>query len=326
MFIIPIVSCFASALAILAMLNMKRALPLDHPNHRSLHERPTPRTGGLAIMMGAAFGWALSWPPYELMPMLALALVLSALTFIDDVRGLPIGLRFGLHFTAAAVFLGTQPILPGHWVGEAIALIAVIWMTNLFNFMDGSDGLAGGMAAIGFGFFYWAAYRDGMIAFALTAASLTGASLGFLLFNFSPARIFMGDTGSIPLGFLAATLGITGWQDRLWPITFPVLIFSPFIADASLSLAKRLLRGEKVWQAHREHYYQRLIRMGLGHKKTALFGYGLMFACGFTALLIQHSSALSQVAMVSAWAIAYGKLFHFIDKEWGERLRKGDPP
>src|SRR6476659_1011719 len=111
---------------------------------------------------------------------------------------------------------------------------------------------------------------------------VAAAAAAFLLFNFHPARIFMGDAGAIPLGFLAATLGVTGWINGLWPLWLPVLVFSPFIADASVTLAKRALRGEKIWQAHREHYYQRVVRAGFGHRNMALLGYILMFAAGIS--------------------------------------------
>jgi UDP-GlcNAc:undecaprenyl-phosphate GlcNAc-1-phosphate transferase len=211
MIIPPIVACFATALAIAAMLGMKRSLPLDHPNHRSLHDTPTPRTGGLAIMLGAGCGWTLAWPPSEQIPMLVLAFSLSAFTFFDDLRGLSRSLRFVTQIAAAAALVWLSPAFPGGALSTLVAVMALVWTANLFNFMDGSDGLAGGMAAFGFGFYFMAALQGGMTAFAVTAACLAGASAGFLGFNFAPARIFMGDAGSVPLGFLAAAMGLAGW-------------------------------------------------------------------------------------------------------------------
>ena len=322
MLIFPIVACFVTALAIAAMLGMKHSLPLDHPNHRSLHETPTPRTGGLAIMLGFGCGWALAWPPSAQIPMVALAFFLSAFSFFDDLRGLSRLVRFLAQIAAAAALVWLAPPDPGSPISAIVAVIALVWMANLFNFMDGSDGLAGGMAAFGFGLYSMAALQGGMTAFAVTAACLAGASVGFLGFNFAPARIFMGDAGSVPLGFLAAAMGLAGWQAGLWPIAFPILVFSPFIIDASVTLTKRLLRGDDFLQPHREHYYQRLIRMGFGHRNTALLEYGLMLACGLSALGIRQSTAIVQIGAVTGWAVAYAGLMHIIDKAWKKHARE----
>jgi UDP-N-acetylmuramyl pentapeptide phosphotransferase/UDP-N-acetylglucosamine-1-phosphate transferase len=97
-------------------------------------------------------------------------------------------------------------------------------------------------------------------------AGVAAAAAGFLCFNFHPARIFMGDVGSVPLGFTAGALGLVGWRSGAWPLWFPLLVFAPFILDATVTLLRRALRGEKVWQAHRSHYYQRMVQMGLGHR------------------------------------------------------------
>ncbi len=176
----------------------------------------------------------------------------------------------------AALFLALA--YQGPWFLLVPALLAIIWMINLYNFMDGSDGLAGGMSIAGFGTYAVAAYGGGLMELSVLAAALAGAAAGFLIWNFHKARIFMGDSGSVPLGFLAAALGLLGWQEGVWPMWFPVLVFSPFIADASVTLVKRYLRGERLSQAHRSHYYQRVLRMGLGHRGTALAAYVLMLA------------------------------------------------
>ncbi len=302
-------------LTIAVMLSMKGWLPLDNPNQRSLHQTPIPRTGGVGIMLGATCGWGILWPT-TVMPMLGLTLALSVLFLLDDLRGLPVALRFGVQIAAAALLIWLRPALPGNVLTAVLAVLALTWMTNLYNFMDGSDGLAGGMAMFGFGFYALAAWQAGAQEFALVTGGIALAAAGFLLFNFHPARIFMGDAGSIPLGFLAAGLGLTGWQEGLWPITFPILVFSPFIIDASVTLLKRLLRGEKVWQAHREHYYQRLILMGVGHRGTALAEYGLMLACGLSACLLLEASIPAQIGIISGWSILYGLTAYFVDKAW----------
>jgi UDP-N-acetylmuramyl pentapeptide phosphotransferase/UDP-N-acetylglucosamine-1-phosphate transferase len=195
-------------------------------------------------------------------------------------------------------------------------------MINIYNFMDGSDGLAGGMALFGFGFYGLAAWLAGNIAFASVNLTVAAAALAFLFFNVHPARIFMGDSGSVPLGFLAAGLGITGSLRGYWPVWFSPLVFSPFIVDATVTLARRLLRGEKVWLAHREHYYQRLVRMGCGHRATALLEYGLMLCVGASAVWGIFQREIHQVALLLLWASIYAVLMAVVDSHWTRFLRR----
>ena len=163
--------------------------------------------------------------------------------------------------------------------------------------MDGSDGLAGGMALIGFGAYAVAAQLAGDQPLAVLSLALCAASAAFLLYNFHPARIFMGDVGSVPLGFLAGALGLAGWANDVWPLWFPLLVFAPFMCDATLTLLKRLLRRERVWQAHREHYYQRLVRMGFGHRGTAWIEYAAMLGCALAALAARAAEPWVQAAI-----------------------------
>jgi len=164
-------------------------------------------------------------------------------------------------------------------------VLGIAWLTNLYNFMDGSDGLAGGMTVIGFAAYAVAAAWAEEPELATTCLCIAAAAAAFLVFNFPPARIFLGDVGSIPIGFLAGALGVVGWNDEAWPLWFPLVVFAPFVADATTTLARRLVRRERVWQAHRDHYYQRMVRSGLGHRGTALIAYGLMVVCAAGALL-----------------------------------------
>jgi UDP-N-acetylmuramyl pentapeptide phosphotransferase/UDP-N-acetylglucosamine-1-phosphate transferase len=250
------------------------------------------------------------------LPLLVLALGLGALSLLDDFRDLSAGLRLAAQIVAAALFIVSRPDLPSGFIVSGLAVIVITWGANLYNFMDGSNGLAGGMTLFGFTYYAIAAAQGEAFGYAAASASVAAASLGFLFFNFDPARIFMGDSGSVPLGFLAAGLGIVGWQDGLWPLPFPLLVFSPFVVDASVTLLKRLLRGEKIWQAHREHYYQRLIRLGLGHRGTALAEYALMIACGGSALLLPGLSMRLQLFILAFWLVFYGLIMRHIDQAW----------
>ena len=302
----------AAALAWLLATRFAR-FALDQPNERSLHERPVPRTGGLAVLAGvaaatAAFGIGL-WLP------LGLALALAVISMIDDLRGMPTLARLIAHL-AAAGFLAWFVLSPMHPLELLLIVLAIAWITNLYNFMDGSDGLAGGMTVIGFAAYALAAWLAGRAPLAATSLALAAAALGFLVFNFHPARIFLGDVGSIPLGFLAGALGVVGWRDDVWPLWFPVLVFGPFIADATVTLAKRALRRERVWQAHRDHYYQRLVRMGFGHRGTALIGYAAMLLCAGAALYGREQAPAMQAAVFAATSLVLAASAAAVDFRW----------
>jgi UDP-N-acetylmuramyl pentapeptide phosphotransferase/UDP-N-acetylglucosamine-1-phosphate transferase len=144
--------------------------------------------------------------------------------------------------------------------------------------------------------------------------TIAAAALGFLLFNFPPAKIFMGDAGSIPLGFLVVAMGVWGVQKGDWSVWFPLLVFSPFIVDASVTLLKRSLRGAKITEAHREHYYQRAIQIGLGHRNIALIEYLLMIGTGLSALwTIRYDFSWE---MLMGWAGIYVLLAIVLDARW----------
>jgi UDP-N-acetylmuramyl pentapeptide phosphotransferase/UDP-N-acetylglucosamine-1-phosphate transferase len=138
----------------------------------------------------------------------------------------------------------------------------------------------------------------------------------FLLFNFPPARLFMGDAGSIPIGFLAAALSLSGWRDGDWPFWFPAAVFAPFIVDATLTFAKRLISGKRTWDAHAERYCQRLVRMGWGDRKTALAEYGLMFGCGAIALWALRQPPYLQVCALAGLVALHAVLALWVDIAW----------
>jgi UDP-N-acetylmuramyl pentapeptide phosphotransferase/UDP-N-acetylglucosamine-1-phosphate transferase len=178
-------------------------------------------------------------------------------------------------------------------------------MANLFNFMDGADGLAGGMAAFGFSAMAIQANLSSspMSHIGEFATVLAGASTGFLFFNFPPAKIFMGDSGSIPVGFAAAVLAIYGYAEDIWPLWFPALVFSPFIVDASVTLVIRLFNFKNLLQPHREHLYQRLILSGWSHRKTAFGYYFLMLASSLSALVAIKMKLAEQTLIF--WGVTY---------------------
>jgi len=310
------------ALLAWGLIAMLRASPLatrfaDQPNERSLHEVATPRIGGIGVMV-AGLVFAFAWASPGIAVALGAALFLAIISLVDDLRALPISVRLPAHLAAAAVAIlaiaSPDAGHPGLTVVECgLALLAIAWMTNLFNFMDGSDGLAGGMAVIGFAALAVAGFEARNFSLAVTCTCLASAAAGFLPHNFPPARVFLGDAGSIPLGFLAATLGLVGFVRGAWPAWFPLAVFAPFIADATLTLARRVARGEPFWRAHRSHAYQRLVLAGWTRRGLALAAYALMLASVFAAFAALRSDEASRSGIIMALLAVYVLLFAAIE-------------
>ena len=274
-----VISCLGTR-ALIGLL--RRGAVLDLPNERSLHVAPTPRGGGIAVIGVSVIAWLALCavgilPPGEIVVALGAA-GLGLVSWLDDLRGLPPGLRLLAQFVAVAAGIWALPhgALFQGWLPLSLDTVAGalvwVWFVNLFNFMDGIDGIAGSeAAAIGIGIVLVA---RGELNLAAPAAAIAAAALGFLVWNWAPARIFLGDVGSVPLGYLLGFLlyelalrsraGMIGaWQAAL-------ILPAYFLADASLTLLRRLLRGERVWQAHREHFYQRAVQRGLSHDAVVL--------------------------------------------------------
>jgi UDP-GlcNAc:undecaprenyl-phosphate/decaprenyl-phosphate GlcNAc-1-phosphate transferase len=312
-FVSPVASALVTLLLIAWMLRARDRLPLDVPNDRSLHRLPLPRSGGMAIMAGVLAGFAILQTPLTVVLPAATLVVVS---HVDDVRGLPIPVRLGMQVAATAGFaFGAFPGM----LAPLLIVLGILWMTNLYNFMDGSDGLAGGMTVIGFAFLAVGAWMSGDQASLIECAIVAAASAAFLLFNFPPALLFMGDAGSVPLGFIAAAFSLLGWRDGNWPLWFPVAVFAPFIADATTTLLKRAAARERIWEAHNKHYYQRLVRMGWSHGRTALAEYALMLACGLTALWALRQPLYLQLAALLALAALHAGLALWLERAWRGR-------
>jgi UDP-N-acetylmuramyl pentapeptide phosphotransferase/UDP-N-acetylglucosamine-1-phosphate transferase len=287
--------------ALFAAVSRRSGILLDQPNQRSLHHEPTPRIGGIGMWFAIAV--TATWSASNVPGAIAVpVLLVASVSLLDDWRAQPIALRLAVQFLSALVALSA--LYPGSWL-IALLAVAVVWSANLFNFMDGADGLAAGMALVGFATLGWLAceaHHDiGPIA--LIIASAAG---GVLLLNFPPARVFLGDAGSIPLGFVAALISLWGARDDLWPIWLPVLVFLPFVLDATFTLGHRVWRGERFWLAHREHLYQRLVLSGWTHKRLFVVAMPIILSCSVLALLILRmpqswkASALAGVCLCLA--------------------------
>lgn len=344
MVIVPALLAFVSAWLITRSLcSPKSFLSIfAHPNDRTLHSTPTPQTGGLAVIASVMIALlatvsvlALVQPSQPLLPkgiasgslwIVVSMLLVFTVSFIDDCVGLPASLRLGVQAASAFIIIGgvgltlsSIPIPGGPTIELGLAAIPVsalllIWMANLYNFMDGMDGFAGGMTFVGFGFlayFGWEAHFPVMLIIATFVAM---GALGFLTHNFPPARIFMGDAGSITVGFLAGTLMILGVRDGIFDLWVPIMIFSPFIVDATVTLVRRALRRKKIWEAHREHYYQRLVLSGWSHRRTVLAEYGVMILCGGLAVLYHHSTDSARLIILGTWVGMFLVLTVFVHR------------
>jgi UDP-N-acetylmuramyl pentapeptide phosphotransferase/UDP-N-acetylglucosamine-1-phosphate transferase len=255
---------------------------LDRPNERSSHLHPTPRGGGIVVVtvLVTAF-WAIQIgtgaPLWRVAVLTGAIAVLAAVSWLDDRRGAGMGLRLAAQLFAvvAGLFaIGIEPLaarlgVPAWLLGIPLAL-AWMWFVNLYNFMDGIDGITGvETACIGVGLVALAVVTLGSVAGqALAGLALAGAAIGFLVWNWHPARIFLGDVGSVPLGYIVGGLLIQAMVAGNWAAALILPLY--YLADATIILFARALSGQKPWEAHKSHFYQRAHQGGLSHGQVSL--------------------------------------------------------
>jgi len=271
---------------------------VDTPNERTMHEGRVPRGGGVVIIVMLALvllGLATS----SARPMLFFALFLTVLFWAglgwwDDKHDLSpkvrLLLQMGFAVLGVSAFGWVDNIqltadlrLPLAWFGALLSFVGVLWLANLYNFMDGMDGFSAAqaiVASVTFGFWFWSM---GDIEIALICLVLVGASYGFLLWNWKPAKIFMGDVGSIALGAFFASLIIIASSRFDIPVISMVMLFGLFVTDASLTMIRRIIKREKFWMPHRQHYYQRLGLAGMRHDKIVILSIVVMLFCSLIA-------------------------------------------
>ncbi|MEO6393543.1 MAG: glycosyltransferase family 4 protein [Pyrinomonadaceae bacterium] len=318
-FAIGVFTALAAYCGVLAILSWAtRREVFDIPNDRSSHETPTPRGGGLVMVVLTLAGVLVFGIMYGEVRTLWWYLIGGALiaivSWFDDLQDLPSTVRFAVHGIGALLaiegfgywqsvnlpFLSTIGL---GWAGLAVTFVWVVGLTNAFNFMDGVDGIAGLQAVVaGLAWMVFGWWTDQSLIVVI-GLMVSCSSLGFLLHNWSPARIFMGDVSSAFLGFTFAALPLMaarngGVQDR-WMLA-SILVMWPFVFDTTLTLIRRLLRGENVLKAHRSHLYQRLVIVGMSHAgASSLYGvFALLSALIGAAWLfnIRGSEILAAVA------------------------------
>ena len=300
---------------------------IDIPNARSSHTVPTPRGGGVAIVLSfllvlpllTATGlltWANMWA------MLGAGSVIAVLGFLDDHGHIAARWRLLGPFAASAwalYWLGGLPAISLigidfdlAWLGHGLAVFYLVWLLNLYNFMDGIDGFAGMTAVIGFFALAILGLLHGQISFLFLCSLLIAANAGFLYFNFPPAKIFMGDSGSTVMGFAMVAVSITGWKQGIYPFWIPLVIFSPFWVDATATLLARLYRHEKIWLPHRQHFYQRCVLAGYSHRQVTMTYGSIMLLCAASSVVWQFAGkGYNESALPVSWMVFYGLILFF---------------
>ncbi|TRZ50145.1 glycosyltransferase family 4 protein [bacterium] len=296
---------------------------LDIPNARSSHTQPTPRGGGLGIVIGVLIGaWSLYLAQILGMPfreIVALSLgggLMALVGWLDDIYRLPYQIRLVVQAISSAIILIeigyfhaiTVPFVGDihlYSIGIPFALLWIMGLTNAYNFMDGIDGIAGGQALIaGLG---WAiiGYMSGEVFVGLIGLLLAATNLGFLFHNWPSARIFMGDVGSAFIGFILAVLPImAGQKDPRFMIAGFLMVW-PFIFDTSFTLVRRMIKKENIFEAHRSHIYQRLVIAGYSHRFVTLIYMGLALTGAILAFLWVKDSYGSDILVILIPALLF---------------------
>ncbi len=314
----------AAVLTPLLIVILRKLNMMDDAIKGKLHERPVPRGGGMAIFI--AFAAAVLLPNYRDNPMKGVmfgAFVCMVVGMVDDIRGVPAVVKLLTLFVVTMVMshFGVRVTLTGYGPADlAITLVWIVGVTSAFNGIDNMDGLASGIAAIVSLMFLIIAvmnfFRVGtehpLTWFGLLAAGLLGANLGFLIFNFRPAHIFMGDAGSFFLGFTLAALGVMGrWnEDRVIAAAIPLLILGVPIADFAYTIITRIVRGETrslrsiIEHCALDHLSHRLIWIGFTQRKAVLFIYLICAALGITGILLRTASTFTDTALAFVQGMA----------------------
>lgn len=275
--------------AFLTWVLMKRVRIIDTPNERSSHTNPTPRSGGIAIVLTFFVGlgglWMFSGNPVlqqgYFWAFCLSAFLIAVVSIVDDLSGMGFRAKLILQIACAAAVMSmgvmidviSLPVVGAWslgWLAYPVTLVWIVGLTNAFNFMDGIDGIAGGTSVIAAGAFALITFLEGSTFIYLISIIIVWASLGFLLWNWQPAKIFMGDSGSQFLGFVLAVMAVMAGRFDDSHVSFYVmpLLFFHFIWDTAFTMIRRRRAGENITQAHRGHLYQLMNRLGMSHARV----------------------------------------------------------
>ncbi len=323
-----ILAFFVAALATGASIPwLRRAGAIADENHRTLHIGQIPKGGGLPVLASVIVALYLTGAPFDGL-VLALALALALVSFVNDLRSLPTLLRLAAQIAAATVVAismpGTSQLLAGLvplWLDRLIIILGLVWMMNLYNFMDGINGIAGAETiAICTGFLAVTAVAGVVSPMSSLATAILGATAGFLVWNLrSHAKVFLGDAGSVPLGFLMGVLMIEVAIAASWAAA--LILPGIFIADATLTLVRRALAGEKFWEPHKSHVYQRATeRLGAHLPVVAMIS-----AANVCLIFIALWAVSAPLLAIALAVITIAALFAFLNRAEQSQSRDIDP-
>lgn len=306
---ILVIAVFLLSSAAVAMLISiyERNGHIDQPNHRSMHTEAVPTGAGVVIALVMVFGFVgvyQFWPATSLLYAAGITTILAAIGWWDDKRFMPPKARLLLFFTLAVglvTFVGqvteiqfdsAQTLKIPFVFAAILTAVGFVWVVNLYNFMDGMDGLAGLQTIIAAAFFANWFFHAGDDAMTVVCLLVIASSLGFLVFNWSPAKVFMGDVGSLPIGGFFAILTVVGMSQYNFSVIGCALLLGVFVFDATFTVLRRLIKGEKVFEAHRSHLYQRLANCQVPHWLIVLIN-------GCFMLLLASLAEASRLNMLS---------------------------
>jgi UDP-N-acetylmuramyl pentapeptide phosphotransferase/UDP-N-acetylglucosamine-1-phosphate transferase len=313
----------------LATWYSSRAGLLDCPGERHSHRDPTPRGGGaglvLALVVATAWYAADLLPGYWKVCIAPGALLLALLGWWDDHRSLGAGLRFLVQLAVSLLLVACAAKagwLKGAW-SMAAGVLFVLWMTNLYNFMDGSNGMAGLQGVFAGAVLAWLFAASGDAPSMLLALLLAAACAGFLPWNIGRARVFMGDVGSLFLGFSFATVLLLGVGSGALALPVALLVMALFLADGTLTLASRVLRGERWYNAHRQHLYQRLIAHGWSHARVAALYQAVNLSLVLPGIWVAANFPALAWPVAVGTALLLGLSWYLLTRKFGVLARAG---
>lgn len=307
----------------------KAAGMIDHPGPRRSHDSAVPRGGGLALLPVCGLVAVLTTDVAQ-MPWVFLigALVMTVVGWLDDRSELEP--RWRLLAQVAVALLAVAWLGPvtrisvaglevqAPWIWTLAAVPAMVWLINLFNFMDGSDGLAALQALISCALLGWAFHVAGTPELAWLGWSVAAACAGFLVWNLPPARIFLGDAGSLFLGWSVALLAFRGAADQSVSVWQSAIVTGPFVIDATLTLARRVRRGERWYTAHRDHAYQMMIRKGWSHRRVLVAWLTVNLLLVLPAFLMSMRWPRHEMWIAITLAVVLGGIWHCVQRNHPE--------
>ncbi len=308
---------------------------LDHPNERSSHDLATPKCGGVGIVVSFVAGVYLSqlWGvkclvrPNVLYSFIIPVLLVASISLADDIQELSPTFRLGVQIVAAVLFLAlikfaggifdksymSQLIQVAFWLG---AVVWIVGMANSFNFMDGIDGLAAGQGMVVSFFFAVIQFGQGRCFLGFIALVLMVGCLGFLAFNFPPAKVFMGDVGSVSIGFVLAIMALLAFTEdySLSSMLIMPLLMANFLFDAITTFIRRLIKREPILQPHRTHIYQNFANCGVSQRTVTMTNYGMVTIQGLIVLLMGEKILYAIIGCLGL-QIIYASMVHKLSEK-----------